>query len=136
MSTVNYVTEEVVWQEEEQYTAREFLVFLQKVTAVYPTGKIVMILDNARIHHAKLLEPFLKEMKGRLKFIYLPPYSPQLNVVEGLWKWLKSDVMNNVFYHKVEDIRKNVHAFTENIMHDPMKIVDRLCVQMESSAVQ
>ncbi len=52
-----------------------------------------MILDNARIHHAKLLEPFLKKMEGRLKFIFLPPYSPQLNVVEGLWKWLKSDVI-------------------------------------------
>ena len=136
LATVNYVTGELVWQEEEQYTAEEFLAFLRKVTAIYPTGKIVMILDNARIHHAKLLEPFIKEMEGRLEFIYLPPYSPQLNVVEGLWKWLKSDVINNVFYHKVEDIRKNVHAFMENIMLEPMKIIDRLCVRMESNAIQ
>lgn len=84
LATVNYVTGEVVWQEEEQYTAKEFLAFLHKVTATYPTGKIVMILDNARIHHAKLLEPFLEEMEGRIELIYLPPYSPQLNVVEGL----------------------------------------------------
>lgn len=135
LGTVNYVTGEVVWQEEEQYTAEEFLAFLHKVTAIYPTGKIVMILDNARIHHAKLLEPFLKEMEGRLELIYLPPYSPQLNVVEGLWKWLKSDVINNVFYHKAEDIRKNVQVFMENIMLDPMKIIDRLCVRMESNAI-
>ena len=136
LATVNYVTGEVVWEEEKQYTAEEFLTFLRKVRAVYPTGKIVMILDNARIHHAKLLEPFLKEMEGRLEFIYLPPYSPQLNVVEGLWKWLKSDVVNNVFYHKVEEIRKNVQAFMENIKLDLMKIIDRLCVRMESNAIQ
>lgn len=135
LATVNYVTGEVVWQEEEQYTAEEFLAFLHKVTATYPTGKIVMILDNARIHHAKLLEPFLKEMERRLELIYLPPYSPQLNVVEGLWKWLKSDVINNVFYHKAEDIRKNVQSFMENIMLDPMKIIDRLCVRMESNVI-
>ncbi|WP_235888099.1 IS630 family transposase [Neobacillus paridis] len=135
LATVNYVTGEVVWQEEEQYTAVEFLAFLRKVTAAYPTGNIVMILDNARIHHAKLLEPFLKEMGGRLKFIFLPPYSPQLNVVEGLWKWLKSDVINNVFYHKVEEIRINIRAFMKNIMQDPVKIIDRLCVRMESNAI-
>lgn len=135
LATVNYITGEVVWQEEEQYTAEEFLAFLRKVTTVHPTGKIVMILDNARIHHAKLLEPFLKEMEGRLELIFLPPYSPQLNVVEGLWKWLKSDVINNVFYHKVDEIRRNVHAFMENIMLDPMKIIDRLCVRMESNAI-
>lgn len=136
LAAVNYVTGKVVWQEEEQYTAVEFLAFLQKVTDVYPNGKIVMILDNARIHHAKLLEPFLIEMEGRLELIFLPPYSPQLNVVEGLWKWLKSDVIHNVFYHKVEDIRKNVHAFMENIMLDPMKIIDRLCIRMESKEIQ
>ncbi len=135
LATVDYVTGEIVWQEEEQYTAEEFLAFLKKVTEAYPTGNIVMILDNARIHHAKLLEPFLKEMEGRLKFVFLPPYSPQLNVVEGLWKWLKSDVINNVFYHTyVSEIRKNVHAFMENI--NPMKVIDRLCVRMESNAIQ
>ncbi|WP_412071098.1 transposase [Paenibacillus alvei] len=33
----------------------------------------------------------------RLNFISFPPYSSQLNIAEGLWKWLKSDVFNNVF---------------------------------------
>ncbi len=75
-------------------------------------------------------------MAGRFKFIYLPPYGPKLNVVEGLWKWLKSDVINNVFYNTVKEIRKKVHAFMENIMLDSMKIIDRLCVRMESNATQ
>lgn len=136
LATVDYVTGQIVWQEDEQYTAETFLSFLKKVIAEYPTGNIVMVLDNARIHHAKLLEPFLKEMGGRLKFVFLPPYSPQLNVVEGLWKWLKSDVVNNVFYHKVAEIRKNVHAFMENIKLNPMKIIDRLCVRMESNSIK
>ncbi|WP_257959068.1 IS630 family transposase [Bacillus sp. V3-13] len=136
LATVDYVTGEIVWQEEDQYTAEEFLAFLKKVTEAYPAGNIVIILDNARIHHAKLLEPFLKEMEGRLKFVFLPPYSPQLNVVEGLWKWLKSDVINNVFYHTAAEIRKNVHAFMENIKLDPMTVIDRLCVRMESNTIQ
>lgn len=135
LATVDYVTGKIIWQEEEQYTAVEFLAFLKKVMDAYPKGKVVMILDNARIHHAKLLKPFLNDLKGRLEFVFLPPYSPQLNVVEGLWKWLKADVINNVFYHHVKEIRQNVHAFMNNIMQDPMKIVDRLCVRMESSEV-
>ncbi len=84
LATVDYGTGKIVWQEDEQYTAETFLSFLKKVVAEYPTGKIVMVLDNARIHHAKLLEPFLTEMKDRLELVFLPPYSPQLNAVEGL----------------------------------------------------
>jgi transposase len=136
LATVDYVTGKIVWREDELYNAESFLTFLQQVNATYPTGDVVMILDNAGIHHAKLLDSFLSKMKGRLRFVYVPPYSPQLNIVEGLWKWLKSDVINNVFYHKVEDSRKNVHIFMENIMHDSMKIVDRLCVRMESNRIQ
>jgi transposase len=134
-STVEYGTGEIVWQEDEEYTVEKFLTFLQKTVTAYPTGKIVMILDNARIHHAKLLEPFLMKQKGRLKLEFLPPYSPELNIVEGLWKWLKADVINNVFYHTIDEIRKNVHAFMEQIMKDPMNIIDRLCIRMESGEI-
>ncbi|GIP34571.1 hypothetical protein J2TS4_37810 [Paenibacillus sp. J2TS4] len=130
LATLDYATGRIVWQEDEQYTAETFLHFLKKVVDAYPSGKIVMILDNARIHHAKLLQPFLEELNGRLELIFLPPYSPQLNIVEGLWKWLKSDIINNVFYHTVKEIRQNVRTFMEQIMTDPMNIIDRLCIRM------
>ncbi|WP_290439084.1 IS630 family transposase [Paenibacillus sp. GP183] len=123
---------EQVERRDEEYTAEKFLMFLRRIVEAYPKGKITMVLDNARAHHAKLLEPFLKEQQGRLKFVFLPPYSPKLNVVEGLWKWLKSDVINNVFYHTVSEIRKNVHTFMEQIMKDPLNLIDRLCIRMES----
>ncbi|MNW61678.1 hypothetical protein D3C74_397530 [compost metagenome] len=102
------MTGQIHWKEDEQYNAETFLSFLQMVIEAYPQGKIVMVLDNARIHHAKLLQPFLEDHKERLELVFLPPYSPQLNLVEGLWKWLKSDVINNVFFHTVSEIRKKV----------------------------
>ncbi|SCW68839.1 Transposase [Paenibacillus tianmuensis] len=129
LATVDYATGEIVWQEDEKYTAETFLSFLQKVVAHYPKGKIVIVLDNARIHHAKLIQPFLEEMKGRLELVFLPPYSPKLNLVEGLWKWLKSDVINNVFYHTVAEIRNNVQQFMDEIMKSRWSIIDRLCVR-------
>lgn len=130
LATVDYLSGRIVWQEDEQYTAETFLNFLQKVADHYPNGKIVIVLDNARIHHAKLLQSFLEEMKERLELVFLPPYSPQLNLVEGLWKWLKSDVINNVFYHTVAEIRNNVQQFMDEIMTDPWSIIDRLCVRV------
>ena len=42
-----------------------------------------MILDNVRIYHAKLLKPFLDENKDRLELMFLPAYSPELNLIGG-----------------------------------------------------
>ncbi|TXK76613.1 hypothetical protein FU659_25175 [Paenibacillus sp. N3.4] len=53
--------------------------FPENIVAKYPEGKTVMILDNTRIHHAKLIQPFLKAHVQQLELVFLPPYSPQLN---------------------------------------------------------
>jgi transposase len=89
-----------------------------------------MILDNARIHHAKLIEPFLHEHQHRLELVFLPPYSPELNLIEGLWKWLKSDVIHNVFYSSVKEIRRNVQAFIRELNLTPEQVVERLCIRL------
>jgi hypothetical protein len=84
LATVDYATGRIVWQEDEHYTAETFLNFLRKIASAYPTGKIVIVLDNARIRHAKLLQPFLAELNGRLELVFLPPYSPELNIGRAL----------------------------------------------------
>ncbi|WP_077840080.1 transposase [Clostridium beijerinckii] len=47
-------------------------------------GKIVIILDNAKVHHAKLIQLLLEKLKNRLELMFLSPYSPGLNLIEGL----------------------------------------------------
>ena len=60
---LDYVTGKVYCEEHERYDAQAFQNFLKSVLKEYPQGKIVMILDNARIHHAKLIQPFLNKVK-------------------------------------------------------------------------
>lgn len=130
LATLDYESGEIYWEEHDQYDAKVFLTFLEHLVEKYPNGKTVMILDNARIHHAKLIQPFLEQNKDKLKLVYLPPYSPQLNIVEGLWGWLKKAVIYNVFFSSVDEIRAAVRTFMDEISKNPMQIVDRLCVRL------
>lgn len=95
---LDYETGIVYCEEHERYDSKVFGEFLETILKLYLTGKIVVILDNTRINHAKLIQSFLKENKSRLELMFLPPYSPELNLIEGLWGWLKSLVINNVFF--------------------------------------
>ena len=129
IGTLNYETGEIFCIEEEKYDAEVFLRFLEKVLAHYPNGKIVIVLDNARIHHAKLIQPFLKAHKKRLQLVFLPPYSPQLNLIEGLWKWLKDSVINNVFFSSAPQIKRVVRQFISHLNEKKQEVIDRLCVR-------
>ena len=113
LGILNYETGEIYVEEHDKYDAEVFLKFLRNVIARYPIGKIVMILDNAKIHHAKLLDDFLQEHKDRLTLKFLPPYSPDYNMIEELWGWLKASVINNYFFSNLGEIKQAVRNFID-----------------------
>jgi len=45
-------------------------------------NRLVVLLDNARYHHANLLKPFLSKQRKRIRLEFLPPYSPELNPMD------------------------------------------------------
>jgi transposase len=130
LGVLNYETSHVICSEEEKYDVHAFLRFLQKVLEFYPTGKIILVLDNSRIHHAKLLQPFLAKNSDRLTLNFLPPYSPNLNLTEGLWGWLKDDTINNVFFSSVKKIKFAVINFIDYVNKIPEQVLQRLCFKM------
>jgi len=126
---LNYETGKVHIEESEEFNAEVFLGFLKRTLALYPAGKIVMVLDNSKVHHAILLKDFL-EANPRLNLMFLPPYSPKLNIIEGLWGWLKDTCINNVFFAKFYQIRLAVRKFIAMVNSNPVHTIDRLCVQL------
>jgi putative transposase len=60
--------------------------------------------------------------------MFLPPYSPNLNMIEGLWKWLKNSVINNVFIHTKQEISARVKEFEKWVNQRPYQVIDRLCL--------
>jgi transposase len=126
---LDYETGRIYVEEHEKYDAKTFLSFLKKILTLYPDGKIVMVLDNARIHHAVLLNDFLRA-NPRLTLMFLPPYSPKLNLIEGLWGWLKDSVVNNVFFRNRYEISLAVRNFIAWVNFAPEIVIDRLCVRL------
>lgn len=126
---INYETGHVYVEEQDEFNALIFLNFLKNVLKLYPKGKIVMVLDNSRVHHANMLVKFLND-NPRLQLMFLPPYSPKLNIIEGLWGWLKDTCINNVFFSKFYQIKVAVRKFITWVNSVPEQVINRLCVQM------
>ena len=127
LGTLDYGSGEVLWDSADHYDAATFLAFLEQVVAHYPGERIVMVLDNAKIHHAKLIQPFLEQHQKTLTLMFLPPYSPRLNLIEGLWGWLKRSVIYNVFFKTVQAITDAVTAFIDERNTDRAATKKRLC---------
>lgn len=109
--------------EANRCNAQAFLTFLLHVLDAYEDKKIIMILDNAKIHHAQLIQPILRVYRHRLQLVFLPPYSPQLNAVERIWGYLKKSVIANRFHATRKEIKESILSFLEYIHEFPDNIL-------------
>jgi transposase len=105
---------EVVMVESKSVDAESTLTLYKKLEALHPEAKnIYVICDNARYYKNKLLNESLKNSK--IKQVFLPAYSPNLNLIERLWKFMRKKVINHHFYRKFDDFKKAIFDFFENI---------------------
>lgn len=74
---------------------------------------IYIILNNACYYHNKNLKEWIEGTK--IKRIFLPPYSSNLNLIEWLWKILRKKVINTVGYRSKEEFWKTIKRFFDNI---------------------
>jgi transposase len=86
----------------------------QKAIDRHPEAKTIYIIsDNARYYRNKTLTKWIKETN--IVQVFLPPYSPNLNLIERLWRFLRKKVINTQFYRTKEMFRIAIRTFFENI---------------------
>lgn len=97
--------------EEGKFNAQTIGLFLEELIKCREIGKtMVVVLDNARFHHAKALSGWLKEHSDYFRLEFLPPYSPELNHIERVWKLLRRLCTHNQYFAHLEELRLAVFA--------------------------
>ena len=80
---------------------------LVKIAARPTTGRpITIVLDNARYQRCKLVLEKAAELE--IELLFLPPYSPNLNLIERLWKFVKKEVLYSIYYDNFENFTKAI----------------------------
>ena len=80
---------------------------LEQLRAKY--GNVFIILDNASAHKSKAIKEYLAETAGDVVLWYRPPYTPQRNPIEILWREIKHAVAGRYFEGGFEQMEKSIH---------------------------
>ena len=85
---------------------------LENLEAKSPARRVIHVfLDNARFHHAKILQPWLKNSERRVKLHFVPPYAPHLNPIERFWDVMHKRVIRNHHYATFNQCTKAILGF-------------------------
>ena len=103
------------FQAPERITA-QFVV--NSIEALMPSlsGPTVLVLDNATVHRAKLVQDKRKEWKQKgLRLLFLPPYCPHLNLIENLWRHIKYRWLDCTAYQSFETLCRSVTDILDQV---------------------
>ncbi len=115
-------------REEGSFDGATFHGFLEHLWKAVRQGRrrAVVIADNAGYHHAKLHKPWRDDHAGRFRLHFLPPYSPELNPIERVWKLTRRRRLHNQYFAALSSVADSVESlFAE--WQDGSHSLRRLC---------
>ncbi len=92
-----------------RFNEESSLDFLEILRKKYPTGRLYVVLDNAGYYRTQRVQDYAQAMG--MDLLYLPPYSPNLNLIERVWLYFQKSVLYNQYYSTFELFKSACERF-------------------------
>jgi len=107
----------------ETINAQTTMELFDKIQLVYKDKTtIYLIIDNATYYKNKDVKAYLEKQGCRIKLKFLPSYSPNLNFIERLWKYMKKYIIGVTYREKFKQFEDDIHYFFDNINQHEEKL--------------
>ena len=98
----------------EDYINSDTIVeLLLKINNAHPDSKVTLVMDNARYQRCNKVMDKAKDLGIHL--LFLPPYSPNLNLIERLWKFTKKKCLYNKYYESFNNFKEAINDCLNNV---------------------
>jgi transposase len=109
LGALNAITHELVMVTNDTYiTASTVAELLRQLAARHLRVPITLVLDNARYQKCQLVEALAAALQ--IELLYLPAYSPNLNLIERVWKFVKKTCLYSTYYATFHDFKQAISA--------------------------
>jgi transposase len=128
----NPFTQEVFTQQAPTINAQVTIKLLKKIIERNPQFiKIHLVSDNARYNKCKEVQEFLAT-QTKIQMLYLPPYSPNLNLIERLWKFMHEKVIHLNYFDTFPKFKKAINSFFDNLAEYKEELKNRITFKFQT----
>ena len=112
LGALNAITHEIITVTNETYiNAESICELLRKLAALKLNIPITIVCDNARYQKCKLVQDLAATLE--IELLYLPSYSPNLNLIERLWKLVKKQCLYSKYYQSFSEFKLAISNFID-----------------------
>ncbi len=112
---LDYGSGKVTWRMHPTKSGDAFAAFLEQVAQTWPTEQLVLVMDNASYHRAPVVKAWWAAQDRRITPFWLPVYSPHLNLIERVWRFLKQKLACHRFWADIDGLTAAVTILLDHI---------------------
>ena len=125
LGALNFISKKIETVSNDTYiTSTSVVLMLEKLAKNYAGKSIKIILDNAKYQKCKLVIDKATELK--IELLFLPTYSPNLNLIERVWKFVKTKVLGAAYIETFTEYCQTLSSFINSISTENAKKMDSL----------
>ncbi len=116
LGAIDFISKKVLTVTNDKYiTATEVCEMLWKISKEYENKITHLLLDNARYQKCNVVQELAAKLGIRL--VYIPPYSPNLNLIERLWKFVKAELRTR-YYDNFSLFKEKINSIIDSTTHE------------------
>jgi transposase len=112
---LDYATGRLSWQVHDAKGGDAFAAFLDQVARAWPDEPLVLVMDNVSYHRSPPVRAWWAAQQGRIIPFWLPAYSPALNLIERVWRFLKQKLACHRFWADAAGLEAAATALLDRI---------------------
>jgi transposase len=112
---VDYASGRILHQMSARKGEEAFMTFLDQLAQTLPAKEMVVVLDNVGYHKSHALREWWRAHAQRIQLFFLLAYSPELNLIERLWRYLKDKLACHRWWNDVERLQQATETLLDGL---------------------
>jgi transposase len=121
LAGIDLLTGIIHYQVREKHRGAEFVDYLKMIDSYYPKKlKIVVILDNLKVHTSKETQKYLESVPQRFHFVFTPTHASWLNIIESLFSKMTRSLLRGMRVSSKEELIDRISQYFDDINKSPV----------------
>ena len=104
----------------EQHRSCEFIEYLKELVSIFPEEKIIIILDNLKIHKSEETQEYLATVPDKFEFVFTPKHASWLNIIESFFSKMVRSVLRGIRVDSLKELKERLSQYLNQLNEKPV----------------
>jgi putative transposase len=120
LAGIDLISGRVIYKVFEKHRSWEFIQFLKELELIYPKEKIIIILDNLKIHTSEETQEYLATVPDKFEFVFTPKHASWLNIIESYFSKMVRNVLREIRVDSIIELKERISQYLNQINEKPV----------------